>query len=66
MSTHTIIGGITTSAANRAIATLRVTIRPKSRSSGSGDTISTAKPPIVVTAEVKNARPVRAAAVSLA
>jgi hypothetical protein len=49
-----------------AIATFSVTTRPKSRRSGSGDTTSVAKPPIVVAADTKNARPVRDAAVWLA
>ena len=62
-SAHTSIGGISTSAASSAIATLSVTMMPKSRSSGSDDKISTAKPPMIVSADVKNARPVRGAAV---
>ena len=46
--------------------TLSVTIKPKLRSSGSDDEIRTANPPMVVSAEVKKARPVRRAAVSTA
>ena len=65
-SIHTSSGGIATSAASNAMATFRVTMMPKSRSSGSGDRISTANPPMVVIAEVKNARPVRLAAMSVA
>ena len=37
---------------------------PKSRSRGSAEPIRTAKPPMVVAADVKNARPVRPAAVA--
>ena len=59
-------GGMTTSAASTAIATLSVTRMPKSRRSGSADPMSTAKPQIVATADVKNARPVRLAACSAA
>jgi hypothetical protein len=55
---------MTTRAARSAIATLSVTMIPKSRSRGSAEPISTPNPQIVVTAEVKKARPVRPAAVS--
>ena len=43
-----------------------VTITPKSRSSGRGDTIRVANPAMAAAPLVKNARPVRAAAVSVA
>jgi hypothetical protein len=65
-SAHTSIGGISTNAASKAIATLSVTTMPKSRRSGNDDEISTPKPPMIVSAEVKKARPVRRAAVSTA
>ena len=48
------------------MATFSVTMMPKSRSSGSDDATSTANPPMVVAADVKNARPVRADDVSCA
>jgi len=45
---------------------LMVTTMPKSASSGNDENMSTAKPPSVVSAEVKNARPVRRAAIVVA
>ena len=47
------------------MATVMATIAPKSRSRGSGEKSITAKPPTVVSAEAKNARPVWAAATSI-
>ena len=55
-------GGTTTRADNSATAMLMVTTMPKSDSNGSVENISTANPPRVVSADVKNARPVCLAA----
>ena len=55
-------GGTTTSADSNATPMFTVTTMPKSLSNGRLENISTANPPSVVSAEVKNARPVRSAA----
>ena len=56
-SAHTSIGGSTTSALSSATATLRATISPKSRSSGSDDVAMTATPDTAVSADTMNAAP---------